>query len=58
MDRVSMRLKYGPVGAAEGCDLLILLLKTKIKRSQPAAAPTEVGAILGVSLVGDKPGFL
>jgi hypothetical protein len=29
-----------PVGAAEGCDLLILLLKNKIKRSQPAAAPT------------------
>jgi hypothetical protein len=29
-----------PVGAAEGCDLLILLLK--IKRSQPSAAPTEV----------------
>jgi hypothetical protein len=29
-----------PVGAAAGCDLLILLLKNKIKRSQPAAAPT------------------
>ncbi|WP_282351679.1 hypothetical protein [Pseudomonas sp. PS01303] len=29
-----------PVGAAEGCDLLILLLK--IKGSQPSAAPTEV----------------
>ncbi|MFJ5239591.1 hypothetical protein ACIP86_23155 [Pseudomonas neuropathica] len=33
-----------PVGAAEGCDLLILLFgsieKIKIKRSQPAAAPT------------------
>jgi hypothetical protein len=27
------------VGAAEGCDLLILFLK--IKRSQPSAAPTE-----------------
>jgi hypothetical protein len=26
------------VGAAEGCDLLIL--KIKIKRSQPSAAPT------------------
>src|SRR5471032_1430310 len=26
------------VGAAEGCDLLILILKTKIKRSQPSAA--------------------
>jgi hypothetical protein len=31
------------VGAAAGCDLLILLLK-KIKRSQPAAAPTECQA--------------
>jgi hypothetical protein len=36
-----------PVGAAEGCDLLILLfadqikIKIKIKRSQPAAAPTR-----------------
>ncbi len=30
-----------PVGAAAGCDLLTLLLKIKIKRSQPAAAPTE-----------------
>jgi hypothetical protein len=29
------------VGAAEGCDLLILLLINKIKRSQPSAAPTE-----------------
>ncbi|MGS0545121.1 hypothetical protein HXW87_13590 [Pseudomonas sp. Y5-11] len=29
-----------PVGAAEGCDLLILFLKIKIKRSQPSAAPT------------------
>jgi hypothetical protein len=27
-----------PVGAAEGCDLLILIFK--IKRSQPSAAPT------------------
>jgi hypothetical protein len=27
------------VGAAEGCDLLILLLKIKVKRSQPSAAP-------------------
>ncbi|EJN21049.1 hypothetical protein PMI35_05330, partial [Pseudomonas sp. GM78] len=27
-----------PVGAAEGCDLLILLFKIKIKRSQPSAA--------------------
>ncbi|WP_160165325.1 hypothetical protein [Pseudomonas sp. GM30] len=29
-----------PVGAAEGCDLLMVLLKNKIKRSQPSAAPT------------------
>jgi hypothetical protein len=29
-----------PVGAAEGRDLLILLVKNKIKRSQPPAAPT------------------
>jgi hypothetical protein len=30
------------VGAAEGCDLLTLFfeIKSKIKRSQPAAAPT------------------
>jgi hypothetical protein len=30
-----------PVGAAEGCDLLIL--KAKVKRSQPSAAPTGIG---------------
>jgi hypothetical protein len=30
-----------PVGAAEGCDLLILIFKNQIKRSQPAAAPTR-----------------
>ncbi|MBI6950939.1 MULTISPECIES: hypothetical protein [Pseudomonas] len=29
------------VGAAEGCDLLILVLKSKFKRSQPSAAPTQ-----------------
>src|SRR5689334_21360699 len=33
------------VGAAEGCDLLILIFsdleRIKIKRSQPSAAPTE-----------------
>jgi hypothetical protein len=28
------------VGAAEGCDLLILLLKDKVKGSRPSAAPT------------------
>jgi hypothetical protein len=31
------------VGAAEGCDLLILIFKNKIKRSQPSAAPTGAG---------------
>jgi hypothetical protein len=35
-----------PVGAAEGCDLLILIFlaspKNKIKRSQPSAAQTGV----------------
>jgi hypothetical protein len=30
--------QISPVGTAEGCDLLIFILK--IKRSQPAAAPT------------------
>src|SRR5690349_4581611 len=34
-----------PVGAAEGCDLLILIFKNKIKRSQHAAAPTQECAI-------------
>jgi hypothetical protein len=34
-----------PVGAAEGCDLLILDIKIKIKRSQPSAAPTGGFAI-------------
>ncbi|WP_158275056.1 hypothetical protein [Pseudomonas sp. HMWF021] len=29
-----------PVGAAAGCDLLMLFFKSKIKRSQPSAAPT------------------
>jgi hypothetical protein len=29
-----------PVGAAEGCDLLILFFTGKIKRSQPSAAST------------------
>jgi len=31
------------VGAAEGCDLLTLILKSRIKRSQPSAAPTREG---------------
>jgi hypothetical protein len=36
-------LAPGPVGAAEGCDLLIFEEppKSKIKRSQPSAAPTD-----------------
>src|SRR5690606_24090496 len=29
-----------PVGAAAGCDLLMLIVKNKIKRSQPSPAPT------------------
>ncbi|WP_206662987.1 hypothetical protein, partial [Pseudomonas sp. Sample_9] len=35
-----------PVGAAEGCDLLILILilKSMIKSSQPSAAPTGNGS--------------
>ncbi|MBK5533339.1 hypothetical protein JFT91_12115 [Pseudomonas sp. TH08] len=40
------------VGAAEGCDLLILILKNKIKRSQPSAAPTGDGLRLGAIPVG------
>jgi hypothetical protein len=39
-DKVVM--KHTPVGAAEGCDLLILIFKNQIKRSQPSAAPTGV----------------
>jgi hypothetical protein len=35
-------LTHIPVGAAEGCDLLILTFQNKIKRSQPSAAPTGV----------------
>ena len=39
---VSTKLKNTPipVGAAAGCDLLILIFKGQGKRSQPAAAPT------------------
>jgi hypothetical protein len=36
-----------PVGAAEGCDLLIL--KTKVKESQPSAAPTQKRCDSGVT---------
>jgi hypothetical protein len=39
-DKVVM--KHTPVGAAAGCDLLILIFKNQIKRSQPSAAPTGV----------------
>ncbi|CAI8923302.1 hypothetical protein EMIT0P218_420008 [Pseudomonas sp. IT-P218] len=35
--RPGLKRTHSPVGAAEGCDLLIF----KIKRSQPSAAPTE-----------------
>ncbi|WP_160168828.1 hypothetical protein [Pseudomonas sp. RIT288] len=35
------------VGAAEGCDLLILILKSKFKRSLPSAAPTQDVFIVG-----------
>jgi hypothetical protein len=42
---LSMPLKHRPAGAAEGCDLLILLFKGKIKRSQPSAAPTGVAGL-------------
>jgi len=38
------------VGAAEGCDLLIL--KGKIRRSQPAAAPTGIVLFQSDSLNG------
>ncbi|QYY81141.1 MULTISPECIES: hypothetical protein [Pseudomonas] len=43
-----MALRYhlaehpAPVGADAGCDLLIFVFKIKIKRSQPAAAPTGI----------------
>jgi hypothetical protein len=42
-----------PVGAAEGCDLLILFFRIKIKRSQPSAAPTGIALAAGYpDLVG------
>ncbi|WP_143517904.1 hypothetical protein [Pseudomonas sp. PICF141] len=47
-DQLTIRKPRSTVGAAEGCDLLILIfggfmdIKTKIKRSQPSAAPTGV----------------
>jgi hypothetical protein len=39
-----------PVGAAEGCDLLIFFFKIKIKRSQPSAVPTG----LALSMLSGK----
>ncbi|MEB2632045.1 hypothetical protein SOP94_27005, partial [Peribacillus frigoritolerans] len=44
-DRSLRQLLQGnaiPVGAAEGCDLLILFFRIKIKRSQRTAAPTKI----------------
>jgi hypothetical protein len=36
-------LGFSHVGAAAGCDLLILFFKSRIKKSPPAAAPTGIG---------------
>ncbi|CAI8783313.1 hypothetical protein EMIT093MI4_10134 [Pseudomonas sp. IT-93MI4] len=48
---IESRGDAGPVGAAEGCDLLLWLfsmsLKIKIKRPQPAAAPTRDCIVMG-----------
>jgi hypothetical protein len=41
------------VGAAEGCDLLILFLKTNVKRSQPSAAPTQGSVIYFLNSTGE-----
>ncbi|MEB2515741.1 hypothetical protein SOP85_09860, partial [Pseudomonas sp. YuFO20] len=41
----------------EGCDLLILFLKIKIKRSQPAAAPTVKSVKSVKSVKGPLCGF-
>ena len=48
-DRADMPGSMG-VGAAEGCDLLIfdVIEWLKIKRSQPAAAPTLIACIRGI----------
>jgi hypothetical protein len=43
-------LKYAR-GAAEGCNLLILVFNDKIKRSQPAAAPTLAVQRVGLRLL-------
>jgi hypothetical protein len=46
---VAIFVFVGEVGAAEGCDLLILIFSdnkaAKIKRSQPSAAPTQVVSV-------------
>jgi hypothetical protein len=39
LGHAALDLRY--VGAAEGCDLLIFFHTSKIKRSQPSAAPTQ-----------------
>jgi hypothetical protein len=44
-----------PVGAAAGCDLLTLLLTIKIKRSQPAAAPTVFSSDISLHIGGGTP---
>jgi hypothetical protein len=47
-----------PVGAAEGCDLLILIFNGKVKRSQPSAAPTgECISNVGASLLAKAEGL-
>jgi hypothetical protein len=43
---VAVAVAVAFVGAAEGCDLLILLFKIKVKRSQPSAAPTGGGFVV------------
>jgi hypothetical protein len=43
-------LKYAR-GAAAGCDLLMLVFNDKIKRSQPAAAPTLAVQRVGLRLL-------
>jgi hypothetical protein len=46
MDRDSLvrggRGFFWPYGTAEGCDLLTLILKIKVKLSQTSAAPIEL----------------
>jgi hypothetical protein len=47
-----------PVGAAEGCDLLILFLTINIKRSQPSAAPTLIIANCQLPIANQPVGLL